>query len=646
MSHLTPTPNVGGHARMARNVVRRVLETANELIERDGGSTSSAGEGGGATTAAAAAKAQAATVMANWNQYVGQDLNIVLALCVALVLFATAPLAASWFANGRYRSGWVLRSGSASPITVTLVRGDSKGSSKSGWSEKDKGDAKLEQAYTISDRPLPLRIQPVNAIYACFRTLYNKLLLPTSPFFGLTVGQVLVCLGYEAVVLVFMFYRCLDHKTDWKRTGVISVAQLPALFLFATKNSLLTCLGKGYEKLNFLHRVAGRLCILCALLHTLFFFLNYPFDPSSTAQVTGMISIVVLCVMLVTSVSYFRKAFYQVFLVSHIVGWLIFLVALDYHVSPVSRPYTFLAIAIYCLDFFTRVCKTRFGLASIVALPGGTTMVQSHKIERGWRAGQHVWLRVWKGWRGWETHPFTVANAPQEASPLNGSHKLTLLVKAAGDYTRGLNDHAKSNGGFSNGAVVKCALEGPYGGPMYTDFADVQAAVLFAGGSGITFAASVLEELVGLAVKGRLRTRTVTVVWSFRDIECLQWYQSMFDALLTIAREQTCLDVRLFLHVTHPPTELSNAPSPLASPIPFSSLCLGRPDPSTLLNTVVDDVLETVRQKALPSGGGVAVGTCGPKPLVTQVRKAVAGVDRARSVKSGGIVSYSETFGW
>ena len=39
----------------------------------------------------------------------------------------------------------------------------------------------------------------------------------------------------------------------------MSVAQLPFVFLFASKNSVLSILsGRGYEKLNFLHRWAGR----------------------------------------------------------------------------------------------------------------------------------------------------------------------------------------------------------------------------------------------------------------------------------------------------------------------------------------------------------------------------------------------------
>jgi ferric-chelate reductase len=48
---------------------------------------------------------------------------------------------------------------------------------------------------------------------------------------------------------------------------------------------------------------------------------------------------------------------------------------------------------------------------------------------------------------------------------------------------------------------------------MLTDFADSQAVLLVAGGSGITFAASILEELIGQACKGGIRTRSITLIW-------------------------------------------------------------------------------------------------------------------------------------
>lgn len=107
--------------------------------------------------------------------------------------------------------------------------------------------------------------------------MYNRALLPMVPVLDLTVGQVLVCLAYEALVVLFMFLNAGDISVNYARPGLISfvgprfgpgrewrtltqenrVAQIPAVYLLATKNSIVSVVGKGYEKLNFLHRVVG-----------------------------------------------------------------------------------------------------------------------------------------------------------------------------------------------------------------------------------------------------------------------------------------------------------------------------------------------------------------------------------------------------
>lgn len=119
-----------------------------------------------------------------------------------------------------------------------------------------------------------------------------------------------------------------------------------------------------------------------------------------------------------------------------------FVVALNYHVPEFAKPYTIVSLVLYGIDvrpflpslllllsshtdspsrssqLLCRIAKTRIGTASIVALPGGMTLIQSHTLNSGWRPGQHVRLRALTGLVGWESHPFSVANAPVGASPL------------------------------------------------------------------------------------------------------------------------------------------------------------------------------------------------------------------------------------
>jgi ferric-chelate reductase len=69
---------------------------------------------------------------------------------------------------------------------------------------------------------------------------------------GFSLGQVLLLLGYSAVMVYGWFYRS-NPITDPNRTGVVSVSQIPFVFMFATKNNLLgMVIGLGYEKVGLL----------------------------------------------------------------------------------------------------------------------------------------------------------------------------------------------------------------------------------------------------------------------------------------------------------------------------------------------------------------------------------------------------------
>lgn len=105
--------------------------------------------------------------------------------------------------------------------------------------------------------------------------------------------------------------------------------------------------------------------------------------------------------------------------VSHIIGWITYILSVNLHIPEVALPYTYVGVGGLLLDFVVRIANTRFKSANITALSGGMTMIQVPGLAQGWRAGQHIWIRVLNGRRMAETHPFTVANAPADGSPLS-----------------------------------------------------------------------------------------------------------------------------------------------------------------------------------------------------------------------------------
>jgi hypothetical protein len=103
-------------------------------------------------------------------------------------------------------------------------------------------------------------------------------------------------------------------------TGFLAIAQLPIVFLFASKNSVVSLLlgpGHGYEKLNFIHRWSGRLMFLAAVLHGALWIRNHlQYDLPIIGQQkegSGVATLGLLGVIVVSSLPVARRWCYQVF---------------------------------------------------------------------------------------------------------------------------------------------------------------------------------------------------------------------------------------------------------------------------------------------------------------------------------------------
>jgi ferric-chelate reductase len=106
------------------------------------------------------------------------------------------------------------------------------------------------------------------------------------------------------------------------RLGFMALAQLPVVFLFATKNSIVSLLlgpGNGYERLNFIHRWSGRGMFLGAVLHGALWISNHlQWDIQiigSQKETSGVAALALLCLIVLTAAKPLRIYFYQVFFV-------------------------------------------------------------------------------------------------------------------------------------------------------------------------------------------------------------------------------------------------------------------------------------------------------------------------------------------
>ncbi|KAG8805431.1 hypothetical protein FRC17_005522, partial [Serendipita sp. 399] len=405
----------------------------------------------------------------------------------------------------------------------------------------------------------------------------------------------------------------------------LSLAQLPVIFLFATKNNILaTLMGRGYERLNFVHRWAGRGIFLSTTIHGGLWIkshLKMGVDFKASKEMTGLAAYAVLGVMVLSSLRPVRRYMYQLFFVSHVLGFVSFFVLVCYH-TPMASPWIFPALAFYGLDMFLRLLRFRFKPASLIALDNTFTQITVERCDFGWIAGQHIRLRMLFGARVFESHPLSICNAPAPISNITSSHGQILLgARVVGDWTKAINDMAHRvdeepdaekccDDETTLGKEVMVMIDGPYGGISF-DLGTYEHVLLVAGGAGITFTMGVLDDLVGRIVRlgraGGERTTKIEFAWCIKSFGCIRWFSSQLEDIANAAAKCPSLDLHMKFFVTC-------LCDPEALPdIPNSEVTMTKPSISNLLDQFVHGASPLATR-------GLGVATSGPASLVDEAR--------------------------
>jgi hypothetical protein len=155
-----------------------------------------------------------------------------------------------------------------------------------------------------------------------------------------------------------------------------------------------------------------------------------------------------------------------------------------YHHRRVCVPYVLTAVGLYAFDHLARIVRTRHTtgwLTAEHALNRGTTLVYVPSLRTGWRAGQHVRVRVVSGgWLVWLATRFLGRARPFTIAAGSDSGGMMLQITAFGSWTRNLlrvagdADNARPAGrseqistdferGRRSAREVRVMIEGPYG---------------------------------------------------------------------------------------------------------------------------------------------------------------------------------------
>ena len=254
-----------------------------------------------------------------------------------------------------------------------------------------------------------------------------------------TRGQALF-LGYIVVVNVVLSaagYRSLQPNAwypDGKmaeiltyvtnRFGVLSFANIPLIFLYAGRNSVLLWLTDwSHTTFILLHQWIAYIATLQAILHSVVYLQKYVANRQYSSESKlpywywGVIATLTMSIALPASIMPIRKKMYEAFLLGHITLSILALVGCYLHILRRFEHqwgYEVFLISAMAVWGFDRVMRglriVRNGVCTAQIVPVDDDYL---RIDvRGVSATGHAYLYFpTRTWKIWENHPFSVASA-------------------------------------------------------------------------------------------------------------------------------------------------------------------------------------------------------------------------------------------
>jgi predicted ferric reductase len=372
------------------------------------------------------------------------------------------------------------------------------------------------------------------------------------------------------------------------RCGVVTLGQLPLIFLLAGKNNIIGYLsGVSYERLNWLHRWCARTMLLTATIHMGYFFSSwdrYDYIPYKLAndQISwkGLVAWSVLVWIVFSSMTPIRGWCYELFVVQHLMSFAVFTGFVYIHIPADTKGYVWVPVALFFLDRTIRALRALYANISLfhpkqkqqsqvngfltckaefTPLPHNTTRVIIRNPPISWTPGQHVFLSC-HSIVPLQSHPFTVASIPEDGV-------MEFLIKSESGGTRRFFRHAEKMHGLSDASKSKIVtIEGPYG--RLRPVRQFDSVVFFAGSTGATFTLPLLRDIVQgwientgvgaekkrIPLLGRTPgavTRHVRFVWVVKSSKQLGWFSEQLSSVAAdVERLQGKLrDIKLDLTV-------------------------------------------------------------------------------------------------
>ncbi|EGW35468.1 uncharacterized protein SPAPADRAFT_48458 [Spathaspora passalidarum NRRL Y-27907] len=309
------------------------------------------------------------------------------------------------------------------------------------------------------------------------------------------------------------------------RTGIVATFMMPLLFLFAGRNNFLQWVtGINYSTFLCYHRHIARIMFMLVVIHSVNYTILLVQKHGLAVRMAqpwlywGVLATVAGGIILIQSILYLRRNWYELFVLVHIVMAVLYVVGTWIHIVEFGYgTYLYPTIAVWSFDRLVRICRLLyFGFPEVnVKLVGDETIKMCIPKPKHWKIipGGHAFVHFIKPTYFWQSHPFTFTNCSDQ-----GEDKIVMYMKVKGGVTHSLYKLLNKSPGKMT--TMRIGIEGPYGESTPAKYSD--KAVFIAGGNGIP---GIYSEVADIALKSTSERKSVLkLVWIIRDYSSLFWF--------------------------------------------------------------------------------------------------------------------------
>ncbi|XBW35230.1 hypothetical protein QEN19_000793 [Hanseniaspora menglaensis] len=345
--------------------------------------------------------------------------------------------------------------------------------------------------------------------------------------FGISLGhfpnflESLIIGGSFIILMVGAFWGYSFHKHDiiWKlksvqisryvgdRTGYLSLFTMNLTFLFAGRNNfLLWATGWNFSGFIMYHKFIARITVLLVFAHAIAYVVNsvifskYASRHVQNYWIWGSVALICGLLMAISGNYVVRKTFYDIFVITHIIMAVFFLIGTWYHLVNVDLEYyCFSTIAVWALDRILRLFRMFVVFGGFKKNKISIFNSSGSKSDNGYVDENDIFLKIdvdnynkalFKMKDGnfafvyimhprgfWQSHPFTIIKNAD-------SQNFSIVIKVKKGLTKHVyNSIAKSG---KNYAYYKVCVEGPYGVSKHSSVAGTDNLSVITVGTGVS----------------------------------------------------------------------------------------------------------------------------------------------------------------